>query len=181
MRRILVLAVLLALALGASAETTTVILVRHAEKAGTTGDVPLTEAGAERAKELARVLADAGIDAIYVTQYVRTLQTVEPLAAMLKLKPIQFATGATYAHDLAADIRAKHHGETVLVSSHSNTTPDIIRALGVANPPSIADWEHDALFVVTYVEAGFSPPCDGLKPVATLTVIRYGAPSRATS
>src|SRR5688572_27731049 len=121
MRRILVLLVLLALASAAFAETTTVILVRHAEKSGTTGDVPLTDAGRERAKELARVLADARLDKIYVTQWIRTLQTVEPLAGALKLEPVKVETGDTYARDLAAHIRKHDAGKTILVAGHSNT------------------------------------------------------------
>ena len=171
MRRALVLLGWLALASAAFGQTTTVILVRHAEKAGTTGDVPLTEGGVERARELTRVLAGAGIDTIYVTQWVRTLQTVEALAAALKLQPVKFETGANYARGIAADIRAKHGGETVLVAGHSNTTGDVMRALGIENPPKIEDWEHDGLYIVTL---------SGEKE-ARLTVIRYGAVSRPTS
>ena len=168
MRRILVLAVAFALASAAFAETTTVILVRHAEKAGTSGDVPLTEGGVERAKELARVLSDAKIDKIYVTQWVRTLQTVEPLVAKIKVEPETFKTGDTYARDIAAHIRKNDAGKTVLVAGHSNTTVDVLRALGVENPRKIEDWEHDQLFIVTL---------NGEKDVK-MTVIRYGAVSK---
>ena len=167
MRRLIVLAVCLALASAAFAETTTVILVRHAEKAGPEGDVPLSEAGFARAKELARILADVRLDAIYVTQWRRTLQTVEPLAAASRLEPIQFSTGANYVRDLAADIRAKRAGQTVLVAGHSNSTVDVLRALGIENPPTIPDPQYDALFIVTL---------RGDK--ARLMVLRYGAHTR---
>lgn len=53
-------------------------LVRHAEKAGEEGDVPLTEAGAVRARELARVLGDARARQIYTTQYQRNVNTAKP-------------------------------------------------------------------------------------------------------
>src|SRR5688572_19017120 len=111
MRRLFAFAVLLLLASAALAETTTVILVRHAERVDKDGDVPLIEPGFERAKELARVLADARVSAIYVTQWQRTLQTVEPLLAALKLEPVKFETGANYARDIVADIRSKHAGK----------------------------------------------------------------------
>src|SRR5437879_13236314 len=53
-----------------------VILVRHAELQGAAMAepkyVPLSEAGEARAKRLASILKDAGIGAIYVTDFVRT-------------------------------------------------------------------------------------------------------------
>jgi broad specificity phosphatase PhoE len=57
----------------------TVILSRHAEKAAAPPkDPPLTEAGKKRAEVLAFMLADAGVDAIYVTEFQRTKQTAAP-------------------------------------------------------------------------------------------------------
>ena len=168
MRRIAVLAVLFALAFAASAETTTVILVRHAEKAGTSGDVPLTEGGVERAKELARALSDAKIDRIYVTQWIRTLQTVEPLVAKIKVEPVKFQTGDTYARDIAAHIRKNDVGKTVLVAGHSNTTVDVLRELGMKDPPFIPEPQFDDLFVCTLAGG----------EAATCTALRYGAVTR---
>src|SRR6266850_4918337 len=65
--------------------TTTILLVRHAEKDTKVlgSDPPLNAAGILRAQELARVLADARIDAIYVTPYQRNRQTALPLATRL--------------------------------------------------------------------------------------------------
>src|SRR2546430_16945841 len=61
---------------------TTIILVRHAEKIidPNNPDVDLSAAGQARAQEVARMFGDAGINAIYATQYKRTQQTVKPLA-----------------------------------------------------------------------------------------------------
>jgi len=60
---------------------TTVILVRHAEKIidPNNPDVDLSPAGQRRAQEIVRMFGDAGINAIYATQYKRTQQTVKPL------------------------------------------------------------------------------------------------------
>lgn len=151
-----------------AAETTpvtTVILVRHAEKAGPEGDVPLSEAGVARAQELARVLGGAGVTAIYSTPFVRNVKTAEPLAKMLGLEPLVRKTGESYARDLAAEIVAKHRGGTVVVIGHSNSTPNVIRALGIADPPPIADPQYDGLFIVTIA--------DGTPP--KLLSLRYGA------
>src|SRR5438105_12994297 len=82
------------------AAITTIILVRHAEKAGPSGDVPLNAAGVARANELARVLGTADIAAIYTTPFVRVRQTAQPLANALHLTPIEVKTGDTYARDV---------------------------------------------------------------------------------
>lgn len=147
---------------------TTVILVRHAEKASMEGDMPLSEAGTARANELARVLAGAGIDAIYTTQYRRTNDTVAPLTKALKLEPSKIQTGKTYAADVVRTIREKHAGETVLVAGHSNTTVDVLRELGMKDPPFIPEPEFDNLFVCTLIEDA----------PANCVALRYGVPTR---
>jgi hypothetical protein len=59
-----------------SRPVTTVILVRHAEKKiEPTIPIPICARRFERAQEIARVFGDAGINAIYATQYKRTQQT----------------------------------------------------------------------------------------------------------
>jgi 2,3-bisphosphoglycerate-dependent phosphoglycerate mutase len=143
-------------------EITTVILVRHGEKAGPSGDVPLSEAGIARANELARVLESVKIDAIYSTPYERTRKTVAPIAEKLGLKVEEVASGKTYVEDMVKIIREKHEGDTVLISGHSNTTPDVIRALGVT-VPDMPDSQYDNLYIVTLVKGS-----------ARLTPLRYG-------
>jgi broad specificity phosphatase PhoE len=146
---------------------TTVILVRHAEKAGPAGDVPLSSAGIERANELVRVLAGTSIAAVYTTPYLRTEQTAGPLAKAHVLELIIVKSNDTCAHDLVETIRHDHAGETVVVVGHSNTTVDVLKQLGIANPPAIADSQYDDLFVVTL--AGDS---------AKLISLRYGKAAR---
>ncbi len=52
---------------------TTVIVVRHAERAAVEGqDPPLSEAGEQRARALIEAVGDAGVRAIYATQFQRT-------------------------------------------------------------------------------------------------------------
>ncbi len=151
----LALGLILSTALVASAATspiTTVILVRHAEKAGPSGDVALSAAGIERSIELARVLTSANIAAIYTTQYLRTQQTAAPLAAARHLQPVVITAAETYARDVVAAILRDHKGETVVVVGHSNTTPDVIRQLGVASAPTIADSDYDNLYIVSIAD-----------------------------
>jgi phosphohistidine phosphatase SixA len=165
MHRLPVLALALLLTAAATPSVTTVILVRHAEKAGTQGDVPLSAVGEARAKELARVLSGTKLTAIYTTPYKRTRDTAAPVAAAQGLTPIDVAAGKTYPADVVAKIGA---GETVLIVGHSNTTPDVLRQLGIADPPPIADSQHDDLFIVT--------TAPGMAP--RLVALRYGAASR---
>src|SRR5215475_8166541 len=129
MRRALTLALLslTVTAFAAAPKVSTIILVRHAEKAGPEGDVPLSDAGHVRAEELARVLGGAGVTAVYDTQFARTQQTAAPLAAALHLTPMHVQTGPDYAKTVVHDIDHKHAGGTVVVVSHSNTIPDVLK------------------------------------------------------
>jgi broad specificity phosphatase PhoE len=153
---------------------TTVILVRHAEKAGgeaaaaMTADPPLSEAGTARANELARVLAGTKVDAIYTTQYARTKLTAGPAGTAVKIAPQVFEADRDYASKIAAKIRNDHRGHTVVVVGHSNTTVSVMKELGVAAPPAIPDSQYDDLFVVTFI--------DGAAP--SVVALRYGAATR---
>jgi broad specificity phosphatase PhoE len=146
---------------------TTVILVRHGEKAGPSGDVQLSEAGVARASELARVLESVKLDAVYSTPYHRTRNTAAPVAEKAGVKVVEITTGASYAADMAAIIRERHDGDTVLVVGHSNTTRDVIKALG-GDIPEIPDPAYDDLFVVTLVNGKFGK----------VLPLRYGAVKR---
>lgn len=174
MTRIAALFLALSLAVTALANgakpMTTVILVRHAEKPtdGTLTDPPLTEEGQQRARELARVVGSTGVSAIYTTPYARTRQTAAPTAELLKLTPLEVRAGGTYAADLAARIVKEHAGETVLVVGHSNTTQQLMQALGIADAPKIEESTYDNLFIVTLAE--------GSEP--RMTALRYGAVAR---
>jgi broad specificity phosphatase PhoE len=156
-QRLLLACVLLlcAPALPAYAQTTTVILVRHAEKVDDSADAALSAAGLRRADALALALADAGVQAVFTTQYQRTRDTAAPLVQRLGLAPqVLAAAGGTAAHAAqVADRVRQHAGRTVLVVGHSNTVPAIIAALG-GPELVIADDEYANLFVLQLSDAG---------------------------
>lgn len=135
----------------AAAPPTTVILVRHAERAGDpSGDPALTAAGETRAKALVPVLRDAGVNAIITTQYQRTRLTAQPTAEALGITPeVVAASGQDHPAAVARYIREKHAGHTVLVVGHSNTINAIAAALGAAHPGLIDDATYDNLYIVT--------------------------------
>ena len=132
------------------AEAQMVIVVRHAERAdggatmSTTTDPELSETGKARAQKLAAMLSDAGVVAIYTTQYKRTKDTATPLGDKIGVSYEAVPSG-----DMAGLVRKikSHKSGAVLVVGHSNTVPVIVKALGGPDV-SMADDEYDSLFFV---------------------------------
>jgi broad specificity phosphatase PhoE len=137
-----------------AAETpVTVLIVRHAEKAAEPEeDPPLTEAGQQRAAVLARMAAASGASAAYATQYLRTQQTVEPLAAALGLAVQQSNSGDV--NGLVERILAEHRSQIVVVAGHSDTVPMLVEKLTGKPVPAIEETEYDNLYVVTASASG---------------------------
>jgi 2,3-bisphosphoglycerate-dependent phosphoglycerate mutase len=133
---------------------TTVILIRHAEKVidPNNADPDLAPAGQVRAQELVRMFGEAGINAIYATQYKRTQQTVKPLADKLGL-PVNQVNSKNTA-DLVTRIRSQNSGQVVFIAGHNNSVPEIITALGGPTFPTIPDTEYDNLYIVTIYRTG---------------------------
>src|SRR6266446_2098902 len=83
---------LLSAFLSTATAQSTILIVRHAEKADATKDPDLSEAGRARSEGLAKTLRDANITAIYATEFKRTQQTAAPLAKALGISdPINIA------------------------------------------------------------------------------------------
>ena len=152
MRRIRAALLSVVLALGVSGPALAqraILVVRHAEKISGS-DERLSEAGLQRAARLAAMLKDAGVSAIYSTDTPRTRGTVQPLADALKL-PVQIydvGSKKVDAKPFALRLRQKHVDQVVLVVGHSNTVPDILKALGCEETVTIGPDEYDDLFVV---------------------------------
>ena len=92
------------------------MLVRHAEKASEGGDPPLTDAGKARAKALAHVLGDAGVSAIFVSDWTRSRQTTSPLAERLGLPLLPYDPDR--AEEEVRRIVEAHPGQTIVVVAH---------------------------------------------------------------
>ena len=134
--------------MAAVAQPHAIFLVRHAERAPTSGPVPsdtgLSREGKTRAQHLADELRDAGITAIFTTEYKRTQETAAPLAKSLGIRP-----EVVPANDLRSLIaKIKGANGRVLVVGHSNTLPQTINALGVDARVAIPETDYDNLFVV---------------------------------
>jgi len=148
MKRCFLFCLFLALFLSGANAQTTIFIVRHAEKADASKDPDLSEAGQVRAGALAKMLRDANITAIYVTEFKRTQETAAPLARTLSVSPISLT--AKDVGTLATKLRASHGN--ALVVGHGNTIPDLIKALGLSEPINIAENDYDDLFIVILSE-----------------------------
>jgi probable phosphoglycerate mutase len=137
-------------------EESVFFLVRHTERTDDEPDVAhsddphLSEAGQVRAALLAKMLKDAGLTHIHSSDYVRTRETAELTAA---------ATGIDVDLYDAAEIPAlalqlKSMQGRHLVVGHSNTTWDLVEALGGDPGPPIESMEYDRLYMVIMGSAG---------------------------
>lgn len=146
---------------------TIVYLVRHAEPelpamgAQAARDPVLNMAGRERAHALVHVLRQAGITDILSTDYHRTQETVAPLAEALGIEVRSYDPRAL--DELAGRLKATP-GRYV-VAGHSNTTPQLVAALG-GDPgePINESYEFDRLYQVVIGKDGS----------VTTTLLRYG-------
>lgn len=122
-----------------------VYLVRHAEKLDDSRDPPLNDVGRARAAALAAMLRDAGVTHVWSTEFQRTQQTAGPLAGSAGLEVASYDP-----RDLAAfATRLKMIPGRHVVVGHSNTTPQLVAALGGQAGTPIEESEYDRLYVVT--------------------------------
>ncbi len=144
-------------------EPVVVYLVRHAERAEDgTDDPPLALAGQIRTQVLRHLLAQAGITHVHTTDWKRTRDTARPVAQDLGLEPRIYDAQDLEAFATTLGGTPGRH----LVVGHSNTTPQLVEALGGGPPDPIAVFEYDRLYVVVIVP--------GQQPVTTM--LRFGEP-----
>jgi len=128
----------------------TYYVVRHAEKASQgpnmTSDVPLSDAGQQRALALREVLKDKKIDSIFSTNTIRTRSTAQATADLFK------TTITNYGPMPNAEFiaRLKAIKKNTLVVGHSNTVDDIVNGLTGQKsvPGDLADSQYDNLYVI---------------------------------
>ena len=141
-----------AVSLAAQAAPTTVFVVRHAEKGPENPDPSLTPPGQQRAAELARVLGDTRISAVFASEFKRTQETVTPLARAAGV-PVSVVP-AGKIDSLVGLIRALPAGSRVVVASHSNLVHVIVDKLAGVVLPQLTDADYDRIAVVVVREAG---------------------------
>jgi broad specificity phosphatase PhoE len=133
----------------AQAQTKTIFLTRHAEKAEDTGDrnPELNEAGLRRAQNLANILSEADIELIYSTDFKRTLGTGLPLAEKLG---IEISLYDSRDENFLNKILLESGDKRILIIGHANTIPRMANQLIKKNThPFLDETEYDKLFMVT--------------------------------
>lgn len=142
-------ALLLATPLAAQTATT-VVVVRHAEKATDQGSDPhLTTAGQARAELLADLLAAQPIGGLYTSEYHRTRETLIPLSERHGVDIVTIPARETAATLTVERLLADHAGQTVVIASHSNLVPEIVEALTGKAVAEIDESVYDNLYVLT--------------------------------
>lgn len=145
-------------------QLTTLILVRHAEKQTTETNPSLTEAGKSRALELSKLLEGVEIDAIFSSNYNRTLETAQPTAAAKNIEVTLY--DPSDLNSFAASLLMDASNSTKLIVGHSNTTPDLINILlKEQRLEHISEKGYDDVFILTLLGNGS----------AKLLPLKYGA------
>ena len=151
--------------------STTILIVRHAEKASDAEDSPLTETGILRAQALVRAAEDAGVSAIYSSQFRRSIDTARPLSDRIGVAitevPVNLASPGDYGELLAKQIIEKYRGQTIVVVGHSNTIASIIEGLARREAP-VDNIEYSDMFIVTVQPSG------GAGIIKTQYGLKYG-------
>lgn len=134
-----------------SASTTTIYVLRHAEKvADGSKDPPLSPAGLERAGRLRDAFGGGGtglgIDGIIVSEFRRTQDTARPLAEARGI-PVVVIEGGSPGETAR---RALHdfHGRRVMIIGHGNTVPAVVEALSGQSVPAMEEADHETVYVV---------------------------------
>lgn len=133
---------------------TTYYLIRHAEKDRTdttNSDPNLNEQGKKRALKWAEVLKEINLDAVYSTNYKRTMQTAMPAAKDRDLSIKNYDPRNLFDEEF----KNSTAGKTVLIVGHSNTTPQFVNAI-LKQPKygDLDDSENGALFIVQVLPDG---------------------------
>jgi hypothetical protein len=147
--------------------TTTIIIVRHAERDPGL-DPPLNEEGRARAQILSEVLRQNGVNAIYTMDAIRNRETAEPIATRLGLTPSlvsidQLLDTKALAKRLVTQWLNKHSGGVVLwignigsnVTGQNGTLEEIYRLLGgTGTPPN----RYQDMHLIVVPEEGKGKP-----------------------
>lgn len=127
-------------------KTTTYYLIRHAEKTDSSKNPDLSAIGLERAANWSRIFSEIPFDAVYSTDYKRTLQTATPTAEKNKKEIILYNPQSINL----PDFKKETAGKTVLIVGHSNTIPAFANQLiGKKAYADIEDTTFGNLYIIT--------------------------------
>ena len=133
-------------------EATTYYLIRHAEKDRSdpsNSNPELTLEGRQRSQRWSAVFERIALDAVYSTNYLRTIQTASPTAEAHHIAIQFYDPRALYSEEF----KASTTGQNVLIVGHSNTIPELANAiLGEQQFENIPDDINSYLYVITVID-----------------------------
>ncbi len=123
--------------------------IRHAEKVDSSKNPDLSEKGLEKAQQWKTLFSKINFDAVYSTDFNRTLQTIQPIVAdnnqLLKIYNPKMI-------DIEA-FKKETHGKTILIVGHSNTIPNMVNQIIKENKyTNIEENQFGNLYIVTLFE-----------------------------
>lgn len=131
--------------------TTTYYFIRHAEKDRTVDsnrNPDLNEKGLARSKKWEKYFQEIHLDAVYATNYNRTMQTAQPTANSKNLEILNYDPRKMYDSVFQKNTK----GKTVLIVGHSNTTPAFVnKIMGDKIYKNMDDNENSSLYIVTII------------------------------
>ncbi|MFQ5684531.1 MAG: histidine phosphatase family protein [Candidatus Binatia bacterium] len=107
----------------------------------------LTDVGRGKAKALARMLIDAGIDVIYSTKTSWVVQTAEPTAKALNITINNHPSHEKAVDDLVRRLRTQHAKDRVFIAAALPTMQQILRGFGFTDL-EVLSARKDTLFVI---------------------------------
>ncbi|MGL2987789.1 SixA phosphatase family protein [Flavobacterium sp. RSSA_27] len=125
MKKWLFLIVILGFFQSSIGQTTSIYLIRHAEKVDNSKNPDLSKVGLERAEHWKTILAQVPLKAVYSTDFLRTVQTATPTAISKNLEIIKYDPKTLDLEQL----KKEHKGQAILIVGHSNTTPDLVNKI----------------------------------------------------
>ncbi|WP_394748575.1 SixA phosphatase family protein [Spongiimicrobium salis] len=131
--------------------TSTFYLIRHAEKDRSDPnniDPELTQKGLGRAMHWAEILEEVDLDAIYTTDFERTVMTASPTSVKKDITPLYYDPRDVNIKTF----KSQNLGKNVLVVGHSNSTPDFAnKLLGEEKYSAMDHSDNGSLFIVTII------------------------------
>lgn len=136
-----------------------VFLLRHAERLPDPAD-DLTPDGVERAKLLARMLAESRIHIAFCSDKIRTQRTIEPLRKLpgANVKRVDVAIDPNhvpvYVQKIVAKVKALPEDAIAIIVSHDAAIRPIVEGLTGRTVDEVTGTQFDKLFVLQVPRTG---------------------------
>lgn len=132
-----------------SKNLTQFILVRHAEKMDNSKNPELSDLGKNRALKLNELLLDIKVDRLFATPYLRTQNTLKPIANQCNLEIESYNPNDT---DFESSLLKENINKTVVVCGHSNTIPMMANKLiGEEKFKQLKENEYGIIWIIPFL------------------------------